>query len=230
MIVVDTNIAENFLYDACKELNFPVERQRLDVGDVVFRMDDLTYVIERKTWQDLGASICDGRWFEQKSRMTKEENVQYAYLIEGDLLPWEPTPGSRMNPNSLWGALLKTQIRDGFHVFHTKDKTATAKMVCYLYKQFSNNGFCAKDMSNIVTGISSNGALKRKRDNLDEPSKLLAAMLTIVPGMSKKKADHVVKFYPTLTLLHNASENDIAELKVDDRKIGPVIAKRIKSL
>ena len=45
-----------------------VGRQRLDIGDVCLRTEGSTLLIERKTWDDWAASICDGRYKNQKSR------------------------------------------------------------------------------------------------------------------------------------------------------------------
>jgi len=60
----------------------------LPVGDfVVSETEDFTsaiYIIERKSISDLAASIVDGRFREQKSRLAESLNSEsVVYLIEG---------------------------------------------------------------------------------------------------------------------------------------------------
>jgi ERCC4-type nuclease len=220
MIIVDTNSAEDFFFQYCTDSNIPVTRQRLDVGDIVLSFEDKDYVLERKTWADLSASICDGRWSEQKSRMGAEltKPTQYAYIVEGELVDWNKD--SKMHL-PMWGALVKTQMRDGMHVFHTKHKQASVDLVIYLHTQMEQNGFEVKHERLATSGA------KRKRDNLSSPQSIYTAMLTVIPGMSQKKADTIVSAYSRPTMLCQASVNDIANLICNERKIGPVIAKRI---
>ena len=63
-----------------------VETQNLDVGDIHFLIDnELILVIERKTLKDLSSSIKDGRFREQKARLSVL-NCEMLYLIEGFIL------------------------------------------------------------------------------------------------------------------------------------------------
>lgn len=58
-----------------QRMNAPSERRWLDVGDITISNGACTFVIERKQWSDLAASICDGRLKEQKNRMISTENT-----------------------------------------------------------------------------------------------------------------------------------------------------------
>lgn len=126
MIKVDSNSAELFFCEYLKSCNIAYERKRLDVGDILIHNENCEFVLERKTWNDLSASICDGRWSEQQSRMNSneedcgEKKKLFGYIIEGELIDWNQI--SNMNPKSIWGALIKAQVRDGFYIFHTADK------------------------------------------------------------------------------------------------------------
>jgi len=226
MIVIDTNAAENFVYTHCLTRTIPVQRQRLDVGDIELCFENTKIVFERKTWADLAASICDGRWTEQKSRMSEDENVtiKYAYIIEGELPGWEPAPNSHMNPICLWGALLKTQLRDNMDVFYTKNQASTSALVEYTYKQMISGGFDVKQ-SKTITGINT----KRKRDNLNSPESIYIAMLAVIPGMSKQKAECIYSAFPSIKALTEVHEKEIATLKCGTRNIGPVLAQVICS-
>jgi ERCC4-type nuclease len=219
MIIVDTNAAEDFLTEL-QTHDCPVTRERLDVGDVKLCLEDSFYVIERKTWADLAGSIGDGRWQEQKSRMIAE-NTQYAILLEGPLPDWVSSLRN-FNPVALWGATIKAQLRDKYHVFHTADKASTVRLIAYLYKNFTNHGFDPKTTS-VVSGTTQ----KRKRDNLNDADALYVAILSMVPGMSKAKAMAVKEVYPTLRALMDGKETTLADIKCGSRKLGSIVAKRI---
>ncbi len=225
MICVDTNSAEDGVFAALQSMNVPSERRRLDVGDITVTGADRTFVLERKQWSDLAASICDGRFKEQKSRMLSTDNTLYMYVIEGTLGSWDASCRG-MKHTCMWAALTKTCLRDGIPVFHTLTETDTASLIAYLYTQLTTHGFDPIPVNGVVSGC----AIKRKRDNLETPTDALRAMLCVIPGVSKAKADALVQRWPHVTQLSSASESDIAHLKCGDRNMGPALARRIRSI
>jgi crossover junction endonuclease MUS81 len=93
-IIIDER--ETSLYELCQSHenyakdSFQIEKRVLQLGDILFTNDDetVTYVcIERKSLQDLLASIKDGRYSEQSYRLSNcyanPHNV--IYLLEGML-------------------------------------------------------------------------------------------------------------------------------------------------
>jgi len=225
MICVDTNSAEDGVFAALQSMNVPSERRRLDVGDITVTGADRTFVLERKQWSDLAASICDGRFKEQKSRMLSTDNTLYMYVIEGTLGSWDASCRG-MKHTCMWAALTKTCLRDGIPVFHTLTETDTASLIAYLYTQLTTHGFDPLPGNGVVSG----SATKRKRDNLETPTDALRAMLCVIPGVSKAKADALVQRWPRVTQLSLASESDVAHLKCGDRNMGPALARRIRSI
>jgi ERCC4-type nuclease len=225
MICVDTNSAEDGVFAALQSMNVTSERRRLDVGDITVTGADRTLVLERKKWSDLAASICDGRFKEQKSRMLSTDNTLYMYVIEGTLGSWDASCRG-MKHTCMWAALAKTFLRDGIPVFHTLTEMDTASLIAYLYTQLTTRGFDPLPGNGVVSG----SATKRKRDNLENPTDALRAMLCVVPGVSKAKADALVQRWPHVTQLSSASESDIAHLKCGDRNMGPALARRIRSI
>lgn len=225
MLVIDTNNAETFLFEICGERGIPTERRRLDVGDMEIVNGDMRLVIERKSWSDLAGSICDGRFHEQKTRMIQDEGTTttYAYVIEGTLPDWKAMPFGRMNMQALWGAVIKTQMRDSMPVFHTCDKLATADLLIYLYRQFMEGGFQVS-ANHAIAGVNN---VKRKRDNLNSPDSVYTAMLSVIPGMSYQKAEALRSAFPTIRQLTTSSIDDISKITINQRKFGPVLAKRI---
>tara|TARA_B110001450_G_scaffold162114_1_gene151100 strand:- start:4937 stop:5731 length:795 start_codon:yes stop_codon:yes gene_type:complete len=231
MICVDTNSAEDGVFTALQimtgmSVNVPSERRRLDVGDITMSNGSRTFVIERKQWSDLAASICDGRLKEQKSRMVSTEKTLYMYVIEGSLGSWDGSCRG-MKHTCMWAALTKTCLRDGIPVFHTLTETDTARLCVYLYTQLESNGF---DQPLSGNGVVSGSVSKRKRDNLESPTDALRAMLCVIPGVSTAKANSIVERWPHVTRLSSATESEIAQLRCGDRNIGPVLARRICSV
>jgi ERCC4-type nuclease len=235
MIRVDTNAAENALAEAIDRCTVPegfvVTRERLDVGDVSVTTEGGrdAVVFERKTWADLAASICDGRFKEQKSRMTstEEETRRYVYVVEGAAVAsWTQTQRG-ISARCMWSALVKTCLRDGMVVLHARGPEDAAALVCYVAEQLRTGGFAVGRGSGggVVSGLS-----KRKRDHLSTPTDIFRAMLTTVPGMSVEKADATVVRFPTVHCLQRASERDVADLLVGKRRLGPKMASVLKSV
>ena len=76
---------ETKLIEAFKDQNYNVIIENLLVGDIHIRKDDKTvYILERKAGSDLDASIKDGRYKEQKSRLfeTGIPRKNIIYIIE----------------------------------------------------------------------------------------------------------------------------------------------------
>jgi ERCC4-type nuclease len=226
-ILVDTNAGEDRVFARLQAtVEGVVARQRLDVGDVEVRSGEASIVVERKTWADLAASICDGRFHEQKLRMV-DERAQYVYVVEGELCDWQGALRG-MSHKCLWAALVKTAMRDRKPVFHTHTSEDTADLCAYLHAQLEKGGFVgAEDGGTKVAA----GVQKRKRENLTEPSAVLRAMLVAgVPGMSVAKAERVVQAYPTAAALCAAPAADLAALPCGARKLGPQLAKALKNV
>lgn len=246
-IFVDTNAGEDGVFAALmhSEEVTPL-RKRLDVGDIWIQApqtdtatgDDLkddddtaaqrptckAVCIERKTWADLSASVVDGRLREQKSRMV-EPGVRYVYAIEGSNVECWGGAMRGVRHRCLWGAIVKMCMRDGISVFHTHSPEDTAALAAYLHKQLCEEGFAPTSRGDVVTGVQ-----KRKRDNLTDPSAVLRAMISVIPGMSASKADSVVHQYANVGALSNATAKELAAISCGSRKLGPKMAEAIKTV
>jgi ERCC4-type nuclease len=229
-VVVDTNAAENLLADLIVAHGTPVERRRLDVGDVMIRNEDVCVFFERKTWGDLRASILDGRWREQKARMLDTGDEQglretFVYVVEGAPPRWD-SEETRFGvaEKTLLSALARAQMRDGVKVFHTSDSSESALLVCYMHGQICKGEF-TKSTTERRAGLS---AKRRKRDNIESPRESLVAMLCALPGISFNVADAISSKFATMRLLSTASLSDISEVRLSSgRRVGPAVAKRL---
>ena len=231
-MVVDTNVAETPLYDTLTTLNTSgqVRRERLDIGDIRLSASGGTLLLERKTWADWSASICDGRYKEQKARFigSAQENVHLVYLLEGKLVGFDGATRGMSN-KALNAAVLKTQLRDGIAVVRSPGTAESARIITYLYSQLVA-GALSPAAATAALGVPGS-VKKRKRENLEEPAAIFRAMLAVIPGMSDAKAEAVAGVYPSFTELLGASEQELANLACGaKRSLGGVLAKRILAL
>ena len=118
----------------------------LEVGDYLIKYKDKdVLVIERKTINDYCASIKDGRHREQKKRLlVKYSKNQIIYLVEGDL-DFIESKYNRVNSDTLTSSILNTMMRDGIHVFHTKDSKETIFFIESICKKISKQGITFLD-------------------------------------------------------------------------------------
>ncbi|XP_042636021.1 LOW QUALITY PROTEIN: crossover junction endonuclease MUS81, partial [Catharus ustulatus] len=122
----------------------PVLLRRLHVGDFLWvarernppqghapRELALDVVVERKSAPDLGNSLRDGRYREQKFRLRRSGLRCPVYLLE------EPGPGEALPLplRSLRQAAANTQVQDGFFVVHTRDPQDSAEFLGALGEQ-----------------------------------------------------------------------------------------------
>ena len=212
-----------------------VVRQRLDLGDVALVSADENgdpkrrVFVERKGWSDWAASVQDGRYQEQKRRALgandHETPTTFMYIIENSTTPgWDQKTRGMAN-KALMAADLNTQIRDGLPVFHTNGNDDTAKVIVYLYKKLQEGKLEPKRAEEAVAPIP--GIYKRKAQCLGDGSMQYKSMMAGIHGMSAAKTAALVQEYPSFVELIEATEQNMAQIKVGARKLGPALAHRI---
>jgi ERCC4-type nuclease len=198
--------------------NTPHTVEMLDVGDILFRDGDETIlVIERKTVNDLKASICDGRGREQKARLMNcgLSHSRIMYLIEGKLSMSLDTKVSGVPVSTLVGSLINTQFRDGLKVYKTGTLIETANFIHRLLDKFETDGssYFKTDVG-VVDDCSYACTLKtRKKDNIT-PSVWFISQLAMIPQVTELIAGEITKVFPSVSSLVKAYE----DCSVVDRK------------
>ena len=244
LITVDAHASEDAIFHALQRevdgsVGMLLNRGPLELGDVMVERENGGGVlyIERKVSSDWVASIKDGRRKEQSQRWlrTREDGSddKFVYLIEGGRVPMDKAlnaPPRGMTGQQYNAAIIMSQVRDGFPVLDARDPSESAKKIVYLASKLAKNelGGAASEAAarKVVVGLDAK-AHKRKRDNLDEPTALLAAMLGCVPGMSPAKAAKIVEAFPTVRALRKADAEDIAALRCESKRIGPALAVKV---
>lgn len=200
MLIVDYR--EHHIIDILNEKNIKYEEQNLHLGDFLIH-DSL--LIERKTMDDLSASITDGRYHEQKARLL-QTHFQVLILIEG-----VKTNKSGIPQKTLTNVMLKLALRDGFHVLRTSSMHETAEILALLSEHYPY-----KEHQSTSQPV------------LPLPKKMHAhsytCMLCCIQGVSKMLAKRIQEKFPTMhEFVTNAT---IDNLRTID-KIGPKLAEKI---
>jgi len=114
-----------------KELEVLVEN--LPLGDIIIsnNVEDKLY-IERKSINDLSASIKDGRYEEQSYRLNglSHHNHNIIYLIEGDINRVNRFKDNKIEKLTLYSSIFSLNYYKGFSVIRTFSIDETAIFIC----------------------------------------------------------------------------------------------------
>lgn len=189
-VVVDCR--ERSLFEALSRASaatFRLESRALDVADVqILRGDTLLLAIERKTASDFASSVRDGRYHEQKRRLTDAfGRERVAYALEGRMFQtrrFEDWEDSRVR-----GCLLSLLV--GSHrlpVVCTLDVEDTAAFVAAAATRLLRDAASASASTYETLAVRASSS--RKRDNVDGRTCFLQQLCQI-PGVSVAIANNV---------------------------------------
>jgi ERCC4-type nuclease len=220
------------------------ESAPLPVGDVV--VHDLSgaprAILERKGVADLAASIKDGRWREQTSRLrdaaiaaNRDDTAPFmssGIILEGKI---GPNGAGGISAASLSNALMAASFRKGIFVLYSADVEDTARIVLWARRCFSRP---SSDGAALITNASRRlpGLPRTTRDSVC-PSLVATAMLSVVPGVSPSIARSVLdggsigSLVRTLLALGGDAERIAAVSDVRHgasmRRVGAAVAARL---
>jgi ERCC4-type nuclease len=169
----------------------------LTLGDITIEEDDGTelVILERKTVADLAASIKDGRYREQATRLTdfSLSNHNIVYLVEGTLrgakLP--------MPCETLMGAMVSLWYGKGFSVMRTESLEQTAQFLRVMLAKFIKEGGYAQPK------VEAHDAKRAKMDSIT-PDNIDALMLSQIPYVNMLTAEAVLHEHRTIARLTGA--------------------------
>lgn len=211
----------------------PWPTRTLSVGDIWIGLsgEDIGpggIVAERKTTDDLEASIMDGRYREQRTRLTtycQQRGARPLYIIEGlmDRL-W-----GKLTQETLQKYLNRLTLRYGVSIIHTDCLASTAKLCQLLASQITDDAsvFMATDPAALA--YSSTVSVSKK-GNKEDPKNFASCALQGCPGVSSAAADAILTTFGTLAAVMAAEEVSLAGVQVGKRKLGPAVAKRLYGL
>ena len=207
----------------------------LPIGDIWIGIDAETkkpvkdgLVIERKTIVDLEASILDGRYREQRTRLLafcQEHGAQPLYILEGG---YSGTTG-RLSAQSLMKVTARLQYKHGIPILHTQSLEETAALIKALDEYWTEDSANFQRSTEPLRAIDSIHVSKKV--NAIDPKQFRMACLAQCTGVSVKMAETLATIYSSWSTLLAASEKDIAAIvQPGGRKVGPAVAKRLWSL
>lgn len=207
-----------------------IKSERLPLGDIIIHDPDQgqqgrdIVLFERKSLNDLAASIQDGRYKEQSFRLTQTtdfHNHNIIYIIEGDIARYN-AKHSRISKSALQSAMVSLLYYKGFSVIRTMNVGETAEFILHFADKVMKEralGPAIPAYSNTLptlptlpcddTGAhdddadapaasaerySDVAAKKEKRDYITREN-IGEIMLAQVPGVSPKIATGIMKKY-----------------------------------
>ncbi len=175
---------ERALWEECIRLlpeypSITMESSNLKIGDMM--IDKV--IMERKTWEDLEASIKDKRYTEQSFRLqeTMKEGFRVYYWIEGDLDHYHGSLPKENLRKALFGLMEK-----GFFVVQTKHVRESALFLMEFVEKLARPTECLTYEESCIT--------KQKQKNLTRDN-ISLFMLSQIPSISMKTAQILLSKY-----------------------------------
>ena len=222
-----------------------IKTENLLLGDIL--IDKL--LIERKTINDLAASIVDGRYREQSFRLVKalEEGYKVFYFIEGNM---DLYTGS-MSKNTLVSTIYSLTNK-GFQVLLTKncketsyfllqfaekmkkDKIKEMKVKHEILESIEMNSTETKEIKEIKETKESyentEGIIQTKKNKNITKQNISVFMLCQIPGISITNAGILLEKYghiSNLIIAMKQNPNEIEEFRNNDKKLNKNIIKNL---
>lgn len=229
--------------------------ERLDTSDFIFLKDDVPFIcVERKRVDDFASSIRDGRYKTQKLEMIRfADSISprpfVVYLVENFCVISDEDLQSEIKKTSIsketvLSAMTKTMFRDGFQLIQTTDINDTIRWLVKLWNNLCKGEFTGYTESDshseyygsVSVKLSNRSTSQIGKIDKDRKNSWWLLALSNINGISVKKAEEIVKKYPTVQSLLDAYSccDDysgkirlISNLKVNNRRIGDVAAKNV---
>lgn len=216
LVKIDTR--EPDLHTECVKLacgvdvqDVSIESETLPIGDIIIYDDDgvENIIIERKTLNDLAASIRDGRYKEQSYRLDgcETHNHNIFYLIEGNLKSYNPTK-CRFEKGSLLSSLVTLTYFKGFSLHRTEDVCESAEWIIAYAKKLQKENRKSYYEDTEKTPKSYVSVSSRVKKNNITHDNIGAIMLAQIPSVSTAVACAVMERFGNIkTLIDEMSQN-----------------------
>lgn len=220
-MMTTTKTKKSLATAAAVATNHEIKSERLPLGDIILHDPgqgqgrDIV-LFERKTLNDLAASIQDGRYKEQSFRLIENATAtgfhthNIVYIIEGDIEQYEAkrNKNNRITKTALQSAMVSLLYYKGFSVIRTMNLGETADFILYFADKVAKesadgatpayDGVSVGDDTTTATttaqAYSEVAAKKEKRDYITREN-IGEIMLAQVPGVSPKVAAAILAKY-----------------------------------
>lgn len=220
-IIVDNR--EKDIINLFKNTSCEYNCKNLNIGDIQFiSNDNIIYIIERKTVNDLGTSIKDGRYKEQKERLLSNSKGEVYYIIEGNI-----DDCTTFSKKALLGSIINMLFRDNIKIIYSKNIEQTLDIIIQIKNKYDSGKFKQVEHNNetYLSSIKIN-----KKDNMDK-TLCQALQLATIPGVSKNTSVKILEQYGSLYKLleeyNKVGEYLLSDLILGKRKLGKILSKKI---
>ena len=219
--------------------NITLQSENLPLGDIIICSEngDEKLILERKTLQDLAASIRDGRYKEQSFRLNEcnVHNHNIMYLIEGNLQHYKPFLFGKapIDKYALLSSFVSICYYKGFSLYKSNNIDESAEWIIQLafkIQKEGGNGFYSKNISKeneimnndnkTVTDDNYSSTLKRTKKNNITPNNIGEIMLSQIPNVSSQVAIAIMEKFKTLKNLIaalNADKTVLRDIKTTNK-------------
>ena len=202
-IIIDERERKSGIPKLLKDIGVNVEIKTLPIGDYIVSHET---VVERKSINDLIASIFDGRLFDQCNRL--KEHFQFPIiLLEGNV---DEIESITENPLVFYGALSTIAIDYKIPIIPTPNASHTAKLLVSLSTRKE----------------SIKGPLLKKIKKSNDVQKQQLSVLCSLPGVGEKIAIRMLEKFESPLKVLSASTKDLAKIP----GLGESRAKKIKKM
>ena len=220
-LIIDNR--ENSLIKILETNNDIFEKKNLEIGDIQYiENDKLIYIIERKTINDLGASIKDGRYKEQKMRLLSNNNNNIYYILEGNI-----NNCTTLNRKALLGSIINMLFRDNIRIIFSENINDTYNIILQIQNKYNTGKF--KKIENNADNYTSSIKINKK-ENMNKNLCNIIQLATI-PGVSKNISKIILDKYETISnLIEEFKNNDkllLADINLGKRKLGKILSEKI---
>jgi ERCC4-type nuclease len=220
--------------------NMTFKVSRVNHGDYsVLYKDYILFIIERKTWTDLAASLRDGRKENNKKlfKIRQATGCHLIYLIEGNPIPSSTTKFGRVPYKALRSHLDHLAFRDGVHMVYSKNNKNTVERIIELVKNYLTiTPSPLIEIDKLVEQTQNNGECKTGGgiDKLKEKIPITANTIIYkiwccVPNITEKTACLFINkgYHISDLILGNIKKEEIYTMKYPN---GYVIGKRSEKI
>ena len=200
-LVVDSREIRSGMLTRLHTMGVPTMTQEMPAGDYSIG----PYLIERKTANDLAASIMDGRLFEQ-AELVCNSAERPMLLIEGDITRIT----SQIQTEALMGAISTLTVFWSLQVVQLPDMDTTARYLARLHKH-------------LTEGLGYEVPTRVQKPRVAPDGAAAQYIVSGLPGVGPELARKLLGHFGCARAVFQATESDLRQCK----GVGPTTAKNI---
>jgi ERCC4-type nuclease len=170
-----------------EKLNYEVVTKNLELGDFVLRNaeNNILVIIERKSINDLLASVKDSRYYEQCNRLKELEfpSNKIYFIIEGNL---DKLSKNSIEYKTVYSCIFSISYKNGFSILFTKDLDDTIKILYEFINRivkYENEPKKEHNVSHLI-----------KKQNIKSDT-IGSNMLSLIPGISLNTSKVILSYF-----------------------------------